>query len=137
MKKSIVASLAAVTAMLCFTGCGSKYTGEWECIALKKDNGWTLKGKKFKDQSGYDISEHIQIEFEDDATGVITYRLWEDEKSEVGFDWAEDGDKVTIYLEKKADFDTNELKAEINDDELELSGFHDEGFSFILKKVDD
>ena len=134
MKKILIAILAALTALFCLAGCGSKFVGEWECTKFK-DNGETLKASLFKYYFDYDISEFVTLEFDKGGEGTFSYKD-RDEKGSVDFEWEEDDDKVTIKLDKEF-FGTKKLKGKLKDDELVLTGFNEDDFSVYLSKADE
>ena len=118
MKKIFIAMLAALTALFCLAGCGSKFVGEWELSKVKKGDE-TIKAKDFKEAYGFDISKAMQIEIEKDGTGTMTTNDGDDKDSE-DFEWEEDDNKITLEFEKKFK-GAKKMKGKLKDDELVIT----------------
>ncbi len=115
MKKAFTAALAFGTALLCLTGCGNKFVGDWECTKVKI-NGETYKARDFKEETGYDIEDYMQITIDKDGTGSLTF---EDGDFETDFEWESDDDSITFELDDDLHHN-DEIKGKLKDDELVL-----------------
>ena len=118
--------LAALTALFCLAGCGSKFEGEWHCVEVS-DNGETIKASDFKDKLGYDEDEFCVLEIDNDGTGTYSEC---DGDYKLTFEWEIDDDEITLDIDDK----DAEFYGKLKDDQLVLTYSNEKDLKMVFEK---
>ena len=133
MKKIVSHILCAAIACICLVGCGgdSKFVGKWECTKMS-ENGKTIENELM----GVPLGAFFQFEFKSGGKGYLSSFTTNDD-GEAGTEktdltWKEDGDTITITVEKDGEEDSVDFKLS----DGKLVGSFTSNSEVTFKKVD-